>query len=120
MRISVLKCYHLTMIKVKEILKTFFLDWLVTIVMYVVGLLISGFGKEEYADIVRYVSNLSTSPSGMSPLVDTLTYLFISLCFVILISYLINKSYLKIATKNFVISQFLYLLSVAIAIALLI
>jgi len=107
------------MVKVKDILKIFGLDWLITVAMYAVGVLVSGFGSADYADVVRYISNFSTSPTGLSSLVDTFTYLFISLCFVILISYLVNKDYLKIATKSFVISQFLYLLSVALIIFLL-
>jgi len=36
----------------KDILKLFFLDWLVTLVMYLVGYVFSGIGNLEKADIV--------------------------------------------------------------------
>jgi len=100
----------------KDIIKLFFLDWLVTLVMYLVGYVFSGIGNLEKADIVFYISNISSSPKGPSALIDVFTYLFVSIAFVILISFLINKSYIKYPIKSFVLSQVLYLISVTVVI----
>jgi len=104
---------------VKDILKLFLLDWVVTAVMYLVGMLVSGSGDTTWADIVFYISNLSTAPTGVNPLLDVFTYLFVSLAFVVLISFLVNKSYIKISVKSFVVAQVLYLVSVACAVLLI-
>jgi hypothetical protein len=104
------------MVKIKNILKIFFLDWVVTIVMYVAGYIFSGLDKEGIADITRYFSNLESSPLEPSSHANVLIYLFASLSFVILISYLINKGYMKISLKEFLISQVAYILSVVLVI----
>ncbi len=95
----------------KNILKIFLLDWIVTVVMYLVGLLITGIGDLRPADIVFYLSNLPSSPNGTSPLLDVLSYLMVSLGFVVLISYLVNKSYLKLSIREFVVAQVTYIIS---------
>ena len=100
----------------KNILKLFFLDWLVTLVMYLVGYIFSGIENIEKANIVFYLSNLSSSPKGPSLLLDVFTYLFASMAFVVLISFLINKSYIKYTRKTFILSQILYLMSVIIVV----
>ncbi len=102
--------------KVKEILKLFFLDWITTLLMYVVGFLITGIGDFKSADINFYISNLSTSPTGTSALMTVFTYLLTSILFVILISFLINQSYIKYSKKTFILAQLLYLISVIIII----
>ena len=101
---------------IKNILKLFLLDWLITAVMYFVGYLFSGIGNLEKADILFYISNISSSPTGTSALLDVFTYLFASIAFVVLISFLINKSYIKYPKKTFVLSQILYLISVVIVV----
>ena len=97
---------------VKEILKLFALDWIITLLMYIVGFLITGVGDFKSADITFYISNLSSAPTGTSPLLTVFTYLLTSLMFVILISFLINKSYIKYSKKSFTLAQVLYLVSV--------
>jgi len=100
----------------KNILKIFFLDWIITVVMYLVGLLITGIKDLKSVDIVFYLSNVSSSPTGTSPLLNVLTYLMASFGFVILISFLVNKSSLKIPMKEFIISQFVYIFSTVLII----
>ncbi len=100
----------------KDILKLFFLDWIVTAVMYLVGLIFSGIGDPEKVDIAFYISNISSSPTGTSPLLDVFTYFLTSVAFVILISFLVNKSYIKYPKKTFILSQILYLMSVIIVV----
>ena len=99
-----------------NILKLFFLDWVVTGAMYLVGLFFSGMDNLEKADVIFYISNLSSSPTGTSPLLDVFTYLFASIAFVVLISFLINKSYIKYPKKTFILSQLFYLISVVIVV----
>lgn len=99
-----------------EILKLFFLDWLVTLSMYLVGFLLTGMGDFKSADINFYISNFSTSPTGIEPLVAVFTYLLTSILFVILISFLINKSYIKYSKKTFILAQVMYLVSVFIVV----
>lgn len=99
-----------------EIIKLFFLDWFVTLLMYIVGFLITGIGDFKSADINFYISNFSTSPTGLTPLVDVFTYLLTSILFVILISFLINKSYIKYSKKTFILAQVMYLVSVFIVV----
>ncbi|HNU76200.1 MAG TPA: hypothetical protein PKL88_00610 [bacterium] len=94
-----------------EIFKLFILDWIVTLLMYVVGFLITGLGDFKSADINFYISNLNTAPTGVSPLLAVFTYLLTSILFVILISYLINNSYIKYSKKTFLVSQLMYLVS---------
>jgi len=94
-----------------EIFKLFILDWIVTLLMYVVGFLITGLGDFKSADINFYISNLSTAPTGISPLLAVFTYLLTSILFVILISFLINNSYIKYSKKTFLVSQLMYLVS---------
>lgn len=101
---------------IKNILKLFFLDWVVTAVMYLVGLIFSGVGDSEKADIAFYISNISSAPTGTSPLLDVFTYLLTSMAFVVLISFLINKSYIKYPKKTFILSQILYLISVVLVV----
>jgi hypothetical protein len=104
------------MVKIKNILKVFFLDWIVTAVMYVTGYIFSGLDKDGVADITRYFSNLESSPLEASSHTSILVYLFASISFVILISYLINKGYIKVSLKEFLISQIAYLISVVLVI----
>jgi hypothetical protein len=104
------------MVKIKNILKVFFLDWIVTAVMYVTGYIFSGLDKEGVADITTYFSNLESSPLEPSSHTSVLVYLFASLSFVVLISYLINKGYVKVSLGEFLISQILYIASVVLAI----
>ncbi len=94
-----------------EIFKLFILDWIVTLLMYVVGFLITGLGDFKSADINFYISNLNTAPTGVSPLLAVFTYLLTSILFVILISFLINNSYIKYSKKTFLVSQLMYLVS---------
>lgn len=101
---------------IKNILKLFFLDWLVTLSMYIVGFLLTGIGDFKSADINFYISNFSTSPTGVAPLVTVFTYLLTSILFVVLISFLINKSYIKYSKKTFILAQILYLATVFIVI----
>lgn len=101
---------------IKNILKLFFLDWIVTVVMYLVGYIFSGIGNLEKADIIFYISNISSSPKGPSALINVFTYLFVSIAFVVLISFLINKSYTKYSKKTFIMAQILYLVSVFIVV----
>lgn len=99
-----------------EIIKLFFLDWFVTLLMYLVGFLLTGMGDFKSADINFYISNFSTSPAGTAPLVTVFTYLLTSILFVIFISFLINKSYIKYSIKTFIIAQVFYLISVILII----
>ena len=104
------------MVKIKNILKIFFLDWIVTAVMYITGYIFSGLDKEGIADITTYLSNLESSPLKPPSHTNVLVYLFASLSFVILISYLINKGYMKISLKEFLISQIAYIVSIVLVI----
>lgn len=97
-----------------EVFKLFIFDWIVTLLMYVVGFLITGLGDFKSADINFYISNLNTAPTGTSPLIAVFTYLLTSILFVILISFLINKSYIKSSIKIFIVAQILYLVSVVL------
>ncbi|MBW6441620.1 hypothetical protein K0B04_01780 [Patescibacteria group bacterium] len=102
----------------KDILKIFTLDWVITTTMYISGLLISGIKGSEAVDIVKYFSN-SDIPVSQRRCFDGFLYFFMSMGFVILISYLINKSYFKVSKKHFFISQVLYFLSVLLIILFL-
>ena len=102
----------------KNILKIFTLDWVITTIMYISGLLISGIGGAEVVDIINYFSN-SEIPVSQRRCSDGFLYFFMSMGFVVLISYLLNKSYFKVSKKEFVLSQLLYFLSVLLVILFL-
>jgi len=94
-------------------LKLFGLDWIILFLMYLAGSLITKLGISGCGDLIRYLNVYSPSPSTF---VDVIIYFFISISLVILIAYLINKSYFKVATKLFLISQTSFVASVVLAI----
>lgn len=101
-----------------HILKIFLLDWLITVLMYVVGVLVSVVGAEKNIDVLKHVDLIKTNSSSGNVL-STLIYLITSISMVILFSLLINLSKIKAPWKDFIISQLLYVLSVAFIIILL-
>jgi hypothetical protein len=102
--------------KVFNILKILVLDWIVTLVMYVSGFVICSLETSKKIDISSYLPEMPTAVPGEPSLSDALFYLFISLSFVVLISFLINKSFLKVGKSDFLIGQVLYFLSFALVI----
>jgi len=102
-----------------KITKLFFIDWFITLSMYISGYVISRLRTAESLDIVSYLSKSSGDQIRPITFLDTFIYLFISVSFVVLMSFLINKGYIKASKKEFVLSQFVYFVSVTIVIFLL-
>lgn len=99
---------------VLNILKLFFLDWVILVVMYTIGSVVVGFDPQGYVNIVVILSSIS--PSSM--MADLITYIFIDTSVIIFISYLINNYFIKIPRKLFIISQILFIFSIPCVIAL--
>ena len=101
-----------------NILKLFLLDWLITLVMFIAGILVSLLVVEKYVDITQY-ANLLKENFGGSSITNTFINLFMSVSMVILFSALINLSKIKAPWKEFIIAQFFYILSIALILILL-
>lgn len=101
-----------------NILKIFLLDWLITLVMFLTGILVSLLGVGKYVDIVQYTNSLKEGV-GEGSIINTFIYLLTSISMVILFSGLINLSKIKAPRKEFFIAQFLYILSIALILILL-
>ncbi len=101
-----------------NILKIFLLDWLITLVMFIAGILISFLGIGKYVDIVQY-SNLLKEVVGEGSIINTIIYLLTSVFMVILFSGLINLSKMRAPWKEFILAQMLYIFSIALILILL-
>jgi hypothetical protein len=102
--------------KAFNILKILVLDWVITLVMYLSGLAVSSLKSMKKVGDSTYFPSITNTGITNPPPFDYLPYLFISLSFVVLISYLINKSYLKVDKKSYILGQVMYLLSFALLI----
>lgn len=100
----------------KKILKIFLTDWVITLLMYVSGYIISGIKSSESLDIVSYLSGSVEKQKNYLVFLNIFTYFFISLCTVMLISFFVNKNIVKASRREFIYSQALYLISIVVVI----
>lgn len=101
-----------------NIVELFLFDWLVTLMMYLIGTLVSFVGLAKYVDLFQYVGLIKVS-NARDLVLDTFTYLLTSIMMVILFSFLINLSKVKAAGKEFILAQLLYIFSFVLVLFLL-
>ena len=101
-----------------NVLKIFLLDWLITLAMFIAGIMVSLLGVGKYVDIVQCANSLKEGVGGVS-IINTFIYLLASISMVILFSGLINLSKIKARWKDFILAQMFYVLSIALILILL-
>ncbi len=84
--------------------------------MYLSGSIIVNLGISQILDLTSYLSPANRIKGTAVIMANVYMYLFISISFVILIGYLLNKNIFKISKKCFIISQILFVLSFPIVV----